>query len=57
MPKNKRPRKRRTVTKTSAPTSGRPDAGKPAPQKTYGVRKSPRSPISPIMNRTAPRGR
>ncbi len=62
MPKNKRPRKRRVVAKTADPISGRPDAGqptqqKPVPQKTYGVPKSRRSSISPVMNRTSPRGR
>lgn len=57
MPKNKRPRKRRVVAKTSDATPGRPDAGKPVPQKTYGVPKSRRSSISPVMNRTSPRGR
>ncbi len=57
MPKNKRPRKRRVAGKTAEATPGRPDAGKPVPQKTYGVPKSRRSSISPVMNRTSPRGR
>ncbi len=57
MPKNKRPRKRRVAPKTAEATSGKPDVGKPVPQKTYGVPKSRRSSISPVMNRISPRGR
>lgn len=57
MPKNKRPRKKRSVSKAAGPAADKPDAGRPTAPKSYGVPKSPRSSISPIMSRHSPRGR